>query len=260
MSNVINPRLGIVHKMQRVPLASLPSAALFQSITRYEILDYGGNIATAVNGVWRFEYPFRTTWANRPPVNLVPVGAELQATDYNNQTWVCDGTYWRPAQGLALLLSSSSGAAGFIAQISGLTAAVFTVSGNKIPAGMIPPQGRILVTSDGFKTGAAAGYRLRTHLGLLNSVGDPEVTSVVSGGVTNSPFAMSTSARFGQETGRFSSRGGLGGGVSSTAGFSMNSKNTGLNTQQDMFVNIAAAEGNVADVYNLVSLQVWLEA
>ena len=241
-------------------IADLGSAQGFITGTSFAVTDYGGNIATAVNGQWRFEYPFRTTWANRPPVNLVPVGTEMQATDYANQKWINDGTVWRPAQGRALLLSSSSGSSGFIAQISGLTAAVFTVPGNKIPAGMIPPQGRILVASDGFKTGASASYRLRTHLGLLNSAGDPEVTSVVGNSATGSPFAMSTSSRFGPETSRFSSRGGLGDGVSSTSGFVMNSRNTGLNTQEDMFVNIAVAEGNVADVYNLVSLQVWLEA
>lgn len=204
---------------------------------------------------------FRGTWASRPSPTSVPVGSEFIATDYANQKWISDGTYWRPAQGRALLLSRSSGASGFIAQISGLTAAVFTVSGNKIPAGMIPPQGRILVASDGFKTGAAATYRLRTHLGLLNSAADPEVTSVfvpIAG--TGTAFAMSTSARFGPETGRFSSRGGLGEGVSSGGGFAMSGRSTGLNTQEDMFVNIAVAEGNVADVYNLVSLHVWLEA
>lgn len=199
-------------------------------------------------------------WANRPSASLVRPGTEIVVSDYGCQKWVSDGTVWRPAQGRALLLSKSAGAAGFIAQISGATAGVFAVAGNMIPAGMIPPEGRILVTSDGFKKGGAATYRLRTHLGLLNNAGDPEVTSVASLAATNSPFAMSTSARFGPETGRFSSRGGLGEGASSTAGFSMSSRNTGLNTQSDMFVNIAASDGNIADVYYLVSLQVWLEA
>ena len=246
--------------LQTSTLAGLPNATNIRTGTAFSVTDYGGNIATVVAGAWRFEYPFRTTWSGRPAVGLVPVGTELQVTDFANQKWINDGTYWLPAQGRALLLSRSSGATGFIAQISGLTAAVFTVSGNKIPAGMIPPEGRILVTSDGFKTGGTAGYRLRTHLGLLNSAADPEITSVVSSSATGVPFAMSTSARFGQETGRFSSRGGLGEGVSSTTGFVMNSKNFGLNTQEEMFVNIAVAEGNIADVYNLVSLQVWLEA
>lgn len=239
---------------------SLPPVTGLPEGTEVFVGDYNGNIARLINGVWRYISPFIVAWASRPAANAVPIGTELQVTDFANQKWVSDGAYWRPAQGRALLLSKSSGASGFIAQISGLTAAVFAVSGNEIPASMIPPQGRLLVASDGFKTGAAAGYRLRTHLGLLNNAGDPEITSVVGGSATGSSFAMSTSARFGQETGRFSSRGGLGEGVSSTAGFTMNSKNTGLNTQEDMFVNIAVAEGNIADVYNLVSLQVWLEA
>ena len=79
--------------LQQKSLAALPSAVGLRTGSAYEITDYGGNIATAVNGVWRFEYPFRTTWANRPPVNLVPAGTELQVTDYANQKWISDGLY-----------------------------------------------------------------------------------------------------------------------------------------------------------------------
>ena len=87
------------------PLAGLPSATSLATGTSFEITDYGGNVVVAVNGQWRFELPFRTTWAGRPAAGLVPVGTELQVTDYANQKFISDGTYWRPAQGGALLKS-----------------------------------------------------------------------------------------------------------------------------------------------------------
>ena len=168
MSNLINPRLGIFHKTPRVPLASLPSAALFQAITRYEISDYGGNIATAVGGVWRFEFPFRTTWANRPPVNLVPIGTELQVTDYASQKWICDGTYWRPAQGRVTIGQQWGRVGQPLASLSG--SASFTIPGGNplIRAGMIIPHSRVycetFVRKDGVN--AAANF-----YGWLNIVG-----------------------------------------------------------------------------------------
>ena len=49
---------------------------------------YGENVATVVNGTFRYLLPFVTTWAGRPPASSVPVGTELQVTDYANQKWI----------------------------------------------------------------------------------------------------------------------------------------------------------------------------
>ena len=154
-------------------LSSLPPAVGLRSGTAYEITDYGGNIATVVAGAWRFEYPFRTTWANRPAVGLVPAGTELQVTGYANQKWISDGAYWRPAQGRAILkeLHGLIAAGRQIAQLSGVSSGIFTIPGGcKIPAGMVIPHSRLYVQADGFKSGVNGPANWRVFLGTTYSV------------------------------------------------------------------------------------------
>src|SRR5574343_1604843 len=120
-------------------LAELPPSASLPTGTQYEITDYGKTVAIVINGIWRFVAPFRTTWAGRPPVGLVPAGTELQVTDYANQKFISDGTYWRPAQGRALLKMLCQPLATPLAIFTGGTAGLFALPGGpvKIPAGLI---------------------------------------------------------------------------------------------------------------------------
>lgn len=245
-----------------VGLASLPSAALFQAITRYEISDYGGNVAVAVNGQWRFELPFRTTWAGRPAVGLVPAGTELQVTDYANQKWVSDGTYWRTAQGRVIIkdLFGLVATGGHIAQISGTTAGLFAIPGEcKIPAGMIIPHSRLYIQADGIKSGANGTASFIVYLGTTSSAAD---SLAINQGVNignNTNALATTAARFGTATDRYNSRNWQGEGISSASLSSMTDRIGNVDTNADMFVNVGVAVANAADVFNLTALQVVLE-
>ena len=264
MAQVINPRLGMYHKMPKVPLASLPSAALFQAITRYEILDYGGNIATAVGGAWRFEFPFRTTWTNRPPVNLVPVGAELQVTNYNNQKWISDGTYWRPAQGVVVLydLFGLNDGTGHIAQIAGATSGTFAIPGGlKIPESMILNGTKISVQVEAAKVGANGTANFSVTLGILNSASGGVMSSISVPSATGSQMFASCAARFGVSTTKFNTRNSLGEGVTQASPSTiMYDRTNNINTAADMWINVNINSANAGDAFNLIGIQVKLEA
>lgn len=249
--------------LDNIQLSDLPSASGLRTGTSFAVTDYGGNIATAVGGVWRFEFPFQTTWAGRPAVGLVPAGTELQATDYNNQTWVSDGTYWRPAQGRVIIkdLFGLVATGGHIAQISGTTAGLFAIPGEcKIPAGMIIPHSRLYVQADGIKSGSNGTASFIVYIGTTNSASD---SLAVNQGVSigNNTNALTTSAaRFGTATDRYNSRSWQGEGVSSASQSSMSDRIGNVNTNADMFVNVGVAVANAADVFNLIVLQVVLES
>lgn len=249
--------------MPKVPLASLPSAALFQAITRYEITDYGGNIATAVGGQWRFEFPFRTTWANRPPVNLVPVGAELQATDYASQKWICDGTVWRPAQGRVSIKYSHGQIGAPLATVQNATGGILAIPGGsaKIAGGIIIPGSSLFIHSSGRKVGSAGAAVSQATIGVLNSLADPSaqafnvssanITSILTGARIS--FGSSKTSAFSNTWIGYGSSGGSAANIQSNI-------TAGVNTDADMFVNIGINSANVADSFELFSFEVWLEA
>lgn len=244
-------------------LAGLPSATGMKTGTSFAVTDYGGNIATAVNGVWRFEYPFRTTWAGQPAAGLVPAGTELQVTDYANQKWISDGTYWRPAQGRVIIkeLFGLVATGGHVAQISGATAGLFAIPGEcKIPAGMIITHSRLYIQADGIKSGANGTASFIVYLGTTNSVAD---SLAINQGVSignNTNALATTAARFGTATDRYNSRNWQGEGVSSASQISMFDRIGNVNTKADMFVNVGVSAANAADVFNLTALQVVLES
>ena len=256
MVQVINPQLGMSHKTPKVLLASLPSAALFQSITCYEISDYGGNIATVVNGAWRFEYPFRTTWAGRPPVGLVPAGTELQVTDYNNQTWVCDGTYWRPAQGRVTIYGAVGGPSSPIAVLSAVGA--FTIPGGnaKVPAGMIIPGMRVCACSQYRKSGGTASMSVNTRLGLTAGqyIAGGSIQNVDTGDIKSVGYAYFGASKNKYLTGGWApENSGNYGGVATEP-------STDINTDADMFVSCNITARVAPDSCLLLSHYVWLEA
>lgn len=244
-----------------LPLASLPPAAGKRTGLAYEITDYGGNIATVVNGVWRFEHPFRTTWAGRPAVGLVPAGTELQVTDYRHQKWISDGTYWRPAQGRVIIGQQWGKASLPLATLSGITQGYFTIPGGNplIKAGMIIPHLRVYIEAITRKegTGGTAGF-----YGRLARVGSvfPDAT-----------FATATIGNSNLQCNRFHSFAGFGtsktqfvtpqylapgaGAVNSTV-----DKATQINTDEDMEVSMSIASASATDSFSLFGYSVWLEA
>lgn len=245
------------------PVVTLATLATLQGGV-YNISDYGGNVAVYVNGQWRFQFPFQTTWANRPAVGLVSPGTELQVTDYANQKWISDGTYWRAAQGRAIIkeLFGLVTTGGHIAQISATTAGLFAIpaGGCKIPAGMIIPQSRLYIQADGIKAGGAGTANFIVYLGTTNSAAD---SAVVNQGVsigTNTNALTTAAARFGTATDRYNSRTWQGEGISNASQNSLSDRIGNVNTAVDMFVNVGVAAANAADVFNLTALQVVLES
>lgn len=263
MVQVINPKLGMSHKTPKVLLASLPSAALFQSVTCYEISDYGGNLAVAVNGAWRFEYPFRTTWAGRPAVGLVPTGTEIVVSDYGYQKWVSDGTYWRPAQGSALIAQKHGTATAPVAVLSATTAGVFTLPGGKIaiPAGMITPHSRLAGMALMKKVGGTASAYFGIRFGTTGTSADSLVGGITSYIYHGSEVSVNTSARIGDiALNSFTSMITIGDGVTAAVTGTSVLQSANLDHSAGQFVSFVVTSGNVADVYNLLGYTVTLEA
>lgn len=245
------------------PLAGLPSATSLATGTSFEITDYGGNISTAVNGVWRFEYPFRTTWAGRPAVNLVPVGTELQVTDYNNQKFISDGMYWRPAQGRISISQQWGYYSTPLSVISGATAGNFTIpNGNpKIPAGMIIPGSTLRCKSALRKVNANATVVFSAQVGTNGGSADAVLATTTSSASTNLDVTLAGAARFGSQTTRLSSIQRVGDGFTqgSTTGAG-NDGTAGVNTAADMYLSIRVSSGSASDIFNLIGYELSLEA
>lgn len=244
-------------------LAGLPSPVGLLTGTVFEISDYGGNIATAVNGAWRFEYPFRTTWAGRPAVGLVPAGTELQVTDYANQKFISDGTYWRPAQGRALIAQKHGTATAPVAVLSATTAGVFTLPGGKIaiPAGMITPHSRLAGMALMRKIGATASAYFGIRFGTTGTSADSLVGGITSYIYHGSEVSVNTSARIGDiALNSFTSMNTLGDGVTAAVTGTSVLQSANLDHSAGQFVSFVVTSGNVADVYNLLGYTVTLEA
>lgn len=242
---------------------SLPPVTGLPEGTEVFVGDYNGNIARLINGVWRYISPFIVAWASRPAANAVPVGTELQATDYNNQTWICDGTYWRPAQGRVVLkeLHGLIAVGSQLAQLSGVSSGIFTIPGGcKIPVGMIIPHSRLFAQSDGLKAGANGTANWRVFLGTTSSVSDSQMTTFNISNTNGINAVGSGAARFGTATDRYNSRNWQGEGLTAGSNTSMSDRLGNVNTNADMWLNVGVTDANALDVFNLISLQVVLEA
>lgn len=245
-------------------LAELPSAAGLRTGASFAVTDYGGNIAVAVGGAWRFEFPFRTTWAGRPDVGLVPAGAELQVTDYGNRKWISDGANWGPAQGVVVLheLFGLNDGAGHIAQISGATSGAFAIPGGlKIPGGMIRSGTKISAQVEITKVGGNGTATATVTLGTLNSASDSSIVGQNMSIATGMQALISCSARFGSSATKFNTRDYVGEGITQASIANvMKDRTSNINTDADMWVNININSANAGDVFNLIGVQVKLEA
>lgn len=243
---------------------SLPPVTGLPEGTEVFVGNYNGNIARLINGVWRYISPFIVAWASRPAANAVPIGTELQVTDYGNQKWISDGTYWRPAQGRAIIkgVFGLVAAGGQIAQLSGVSSGVFAIPGGsvKIPTGMILPHSRLYTQADGFKSGTNGTANWRVFLGTTNSVSDSQITTFNLSNTNGINAVGSGAARFGTATDRFNSRNWQGEGITAGSNTSMIDRLGNVNTNADMWLNVGVTDANVLDTFNLITLQVVLEA
>lgn len=255
--------------LDNIQLSDLPSASGLRTGTSFAVTDYGGNIATAVGGgniaggVWRFEFPFWTTWAGRPPVGLVPAGTELQVTDYGNQKFISDGTYWRPAQGRVLLAQKSRSSAAALAVVSGSAAVQFTLPGGnpKVPAGMVIPGSKLRAEAGVVKSGASSAYGFAARLGKTGIT----ATDLAMGSVASSISADGTGLRmdlvacFAASPSEFFRTGNTVPMGQSTGNMFVSGAPT-IDTASDMYVSFDILNGNIADSYSLGFYAVWLEA
>lgn len=247
--------------LQQKSLAALPSAVGLRTGIVYEISDYGGNIATVVNGVWRFEYPFRTTWAGRPAVDLVPVGTELQVTDYTNQKFISDGTYWRPAQGRVAISQRWGKVAYPLATLNNTSQGVFTIPGGNplIRAGMIIPHSRVYLEALTRKEGAGGTAGFYSRLSLVGA-SFPDATFATAT-IANSNLQCNRffgSANFGTSKTQFVTSQFLAPGAAVTN--STVDKAAQINTDADMEVSMSISAATVTDSFSLFGYSVWLEA
>ena len=248
--------------LKTTTLGGLSSAVGLATGTSYEILDYGGNIATAVNGVWRFEYPFRTTWANRPPVNLVPAGTELQVTDYANQKWISDGTYWRPAQGRVAIAQQWGKVSSPLATLNNTTQGIFTIPGGNplIKAGMIVPHSRVYLealTRKGGTGGTALFHGRLAQVGAASSYPDSVFAILMLGNYNLQCIRLFCTANFGTSKTQFLTPQHL-----PPAGGAVNiivDKASQINTDVDMEITMSIAYANIADSFSLLGYNIWLE-
>jgi len=250
-----------LHSFPPCLLADLPSAIGLPTGTAVEITNYGGNVALAVNGQWRFELPFRTTWAGRPAVGLVPAGTELQATDYANQKWICDGAYWRPAQGRVNIGQQYGNASQPLATLSNTVQGYFTIPGGNplIKAGMIIPHSRVyfeaLTRKEG--TGGTAGFYGRLAL-VGASYPDATFATATIGNNNLQCHRFYSTANFGTSKTQFVTPQYLAPGAGATN--STVDKGAQVNTDADMEVSMAIASATVTDSFSLFGYSVWLEA
>lgn len=236
-----------------------PTTGLLEGVS-VAVSDFGGNSARVVNGQWRFELPFRTTWEGRPAIGLVPVGTELQVTDYANQKFISDGSAWRPAQGRVLIAQKSADGSAALATISGFVSGEFAITKPVIKAGMIPANSKIRVEGMVAKAGTVGTFVPAVYFGKTNSMStDPAIGSV---GVTITSDGTGTRwdmlACFGTSTSMFLRSGNTSPQGQSTG--NIYSHATNVDTAVDMFITFAIVSGNAADTFALKSYSVWLEA
>ena len=223
-----------------------------------------GHTAIVSGGQIKYTTPFRTTWATRPSASAILSGAELQVTDYGNRKWISDGVNWSPAQGVVVLydLFGLNDGTGHIAQISGSTSGTFAIPGGlKIPAGMIRSGTKILVQVEITKVGGNGTASTTVTLGTLNTTFDSSIVGQNMNIVTGMQALISCAARFGSSATKFNTRDYVGeGSTQASIANVMKDRTSNINTAADMWINVNISSANAGDVFNLIGIQVKLEA
>ena len=218
------------------------------------VISVDGNAAIVSGGQLKYITPFRTTWANRPAANLVPVGTELQVTDFANQKWVSDGTYWRPAQGRVIIGNSVTPSV-----VTGATDMMFTLPTDfkKIPSGMLIPGGRLMCYAEFIKSGANGALTSYIRIGTSDSYSDTVVYGVGNPNTSNMLVRASGNVLIGND-GLFDySTGAV---VSPGTGTQYMLSSANFNINADMFMSVHIRSANPADSFTLMSTSIILEA
>lgn len=262
MSLLLGFGLANAQPIQKFALAGLPPTVPASGIA-YEITDYGGNIVVSVNGAYRYALPFKTTWAARPPINLVPIGTELQVTDYANQKWISDGADWRPAQGRVLLAQKVGSLTAPIAAIQSVSG-TFAIPGGGplIQAGLLVPSSKLGIQAEMRKTTGAGTFTANIWLGTAGATTDRTVLASASSATANTDALLTTSIKISDVPTRFIARNWMGDGStsSSNTGVISEANAGGFDTRLAMRVSFGNSAANATDNLVLLSYLVWLEA
>lgn len=200
-------------------------------------------------------------WANRVAPSVAGIGAQFWADLGNSRPPALmrsDGTNWRPVNGQIQLLRAVGSVATPIATYVGNGAAqFFTISNNRIPANLIIPGSRLYGEVLTRRIGAG-GVATTGRVGISTTNGYPSGSEFLVNTVQATD--LFDSRYFG--TANFSSatsfiRNGI---ViaNSAATNAYSDQSSGVNTAQDMFVNIGT-DGMTVDTYALLAYSFWLE-
>ena len=237
------------------PVTGLPEG------TEIFISDCNGNIARLVNGAWRYISPFIVAWASRPAANTVPVGTEIQVTDYANQKWVSDGTVWRPAQGRVLIGQQYGKVSQPLATLNNTAQGYFTIPGGnpRIKAGMIVPNSRVYLEALTRKDGAGGPAGFYARLARVGaSFPDATFATMTIGNTNLNCSRFFSTANFGTAKTQFLTPQYLAPAASAVG--STVDKSSQINTDEDMEVAMSIASANTADTFLLFGYSIWLEA
>ena len=200
---------------------------------------------------------------NIPVATPYPAGQTIIVTDVGlaPTRLVSDGQgAWRPLNGRALLYQRSGTLAAPLATLTGVTAGLFTLPQTLlIPAGLVPPQGKVTVEAEFQRIGATATGVVRAFLGNTNSSSDTILPGVSMGTTTLLIMPKySGSLLWGASTTAATIIGAVGENATSSSG-ALADSSTNNDRSQPMYVNIGIASANAADQFNLVNYRVWLE-
>src|SRR5574343_72124 len=204
------------------------------------------------------------TWAQLRaiPTALLTPGMVCRVTDYAYQQWVWDGTYWRPAQGRVTIAQQWGDYATPLAMLSATVAGQFTTPGGNplIPAGMIIPHSSVRVFTMMKKVGGTATVSFQCRIGTANNTSDSLFAATTpSPTATNLDIQLSAAARFRNSSSRLAALQYSGDGLSAGTVGPGNDFTANINTMADMRVTFSVLAGNVADSYNFIGYNVWLE-
>ena len=236
-------------------LTDLPSASSLRTGTSFAVTDYGGNIATAVGGQWRFEYPFRTTWEGRPPVSAVPIGTELQVTDYANQKWISDGIYWRPAQGRAMLLNKWGTPSTPLAVLTGAVDSQFTLTEKAVKTGILIPGCKLSAQMWVRRGGSAGTAYVYAKLGTTDSYSDAMLAGIGLSATDNLSTRMDVLAIITSTT-LFT----MATTAPGSSSISPSKSSSNFSIASDMYFSVHIRAANVSDTFILVGYQLVMEA
>ena len=198
---------------------------------------------------------FSGTWASRPSPTSVPVGSEFIATDYANQKWISDGTYWRPAQGRVKLLHKWGSTSVPLSVVTGAVDMQFTITDKIIKPGVLLDGCKLNLQAWVQRRGTTSTAYIYAKMGLLDSYSDVAMTGAAFVATDNLHYRIDVlSVIAGPALFTMSYAGAQGASTAPSSGFA----NFDVAAEMDLSFHIRGA--NPADTFSLVGYTLSMEA